>query len=50
MTKRQIARRAVNGHHKRLMLNYQRARGGERTRRWKELRDFVTAELKKGRK
>lgn len=47
MTKRQIARRATSATHKKLMLAYQRARGGERTAAWKKLRDFMTGELAK---
>ena len=45
MNKRQIARRATSDTHKKLMLAYHRARGGDRLRRWKELRDFMTSAL-----
>lgn len=47
MNKRQIYRRAFNAEHRRLMLAYHRARGGDRLRRLKELKAYVTAELKR---
>lgn len=45
MTKRQIANRAIDPEHRRLMLAYRNARGGSRTAAWKALRDYVTATL-----
>lgn len=47
MTRRQISRRACDAEHRRLMLAYRNARGGERTKAWRRLRDYVTAALKK---
>lgn len=45
MTRRQIQARAVDAEHKRLMLAYRAARGGERTRAWRRMRDYVAALL-----
>lgn len=45
MTRRMIAARALDAEHRRLMLAYRAARGGERTRAWKRLRDYVAALL-----
>lgn len=47
MTRRQIALRAFDPEHKRLMLAYRHARGGERTKAWKALCDYVTGLLPK---
>lgn len=47
MTKRQITRRAMSAEHKRLMLAYARARGGERMTAWRKLRDYVAAQLRR---
>lgn len=49
MNKRQIARRAFSPEHKRLMLAYQRARGGDKTRTLKALQGYVAAALRKAR-
>lgn len=46
MTKRQISTRAISPEHKRLMLAYRNARGGDRTKTLKALQDFMTAALK----
>lgn len=49
MNKRQIARRAFTPEHKRLMLAYHRARGGDRLRRLRELKAWVAEQLKEAR-
>lgn len=49
MTKRQIALRAFDAEHKRLMLAYRNARGGDKTRTLKALQKYVTAGLAKER-
>lgn len=46
MTRRQIARRASDPEHKKLMLAYRSAPNGERTAAWKRLRDYVAAKLR----
>ena len=46
MNRCQIARRAFDAEHKRLMLAYHRARGGDRLRRLRELQAYVTARLR----
>ena len=45
MTRRMIAARAIDAEHRRLMLAYRAARGGERTRAWRRLRDYVASLL-----
>lgn len=50
MTRRQIAARAFDPEHKRLMLAYRNARGGDKTRAWKALQAYVTANLNAERK
>lgn len=49
MTRKQISRRATSEEHRKLMLAYARARGGERQATWRKLRDFVAAQLRNGR-
>lgn len=49
MTKRQISLRAFDPEHKRLMLAYRNARGGDKTRTLKALQGYVTAALPKRR-
>jgi hypothetical protein len=44
--KRQVARRAFDPEHRRLMLAYARARGGDRLRRLRELQQWMVAQLK----
>jgi hypothetical protein len=44
--KRQVARRAFDPEHRKLMDAYRTARGGEKLRRLKLLKDYVTNRLK----
>lgn len=46
MTRRMIARRAFDATHGKLMLEYHRARGGDRIRKLRALQDYVTGSLK----
>ncbi len=46
MNKRQIARRAHDEAHKKLMLAYHRARGGEKLRALAALKAYVTERLR----
>lgn len=50
MTRRAISRQAFDDEHKRLMLAYRNARGGEKTRALGRLQAYVTGLLKKGRR
>ena len=45
MTKRMISARAFDPEHKKLMLAYQRARGGDRLRALAALKNYVTGRL-----
>lgn len=46
MTRRMLAARAFDATHRRLMLAYRNARGGERIKTRKQLQDYVTDLLK----
>lgn len=46
MTRRQISARAFDAEHKRLMLAYRNARGGEKSKTLKALQAHVLASLK----
>ena len=49
MNRRQIARRSFDELHKRLMLDYQRARGGDKLRKLAALRAYMLGRLKEAR-
>lgn len=49
MNKRQIARRAHDAEHKRLMLAYRNARGGEKLKALGRLKDYVLGRLRDGK-
>jgi len=49
LTRRQIARRAHDAEHKRLMLAYRNARGGEKLKALGRLKDYVTGRLNAGK-
>jgi hypothetical protein len=46
MTRRQITKRAVDQEHKRLMLKYKNATGGQKSTALKALQKYVTEQLK----
>jgi hypothetical protein len=45
MTRRQLTRRAIDPQHKRLMMAAHNARGGDKSRAQKKLRDYMTSLL-----
>jgi hypothetical protein len=46
MTRRQICARAIDPTHKRLMLAWRNARGGEKAKALRDLRAYMTEKLK----
>jgi len=49
MNKRQIARRAFDPEHRKLMNAYRTARGGDRLKALAKLKQYVTARLQEAR-
>lgn len=49
MTRRQIQRAALDAEHKRLLLAYHRARGGERLAAYRALRKYMASLLAEAR-